>query len=366
MPLATRTGSEVALYNLICYAADKGFEIAVACRDDGELLARLPENVSVFVHTHWSWPQKVRAALHSRLEGKENSFTAAINKQFKPDLWYINTIVQPEYLKQAKENNIPCVVHTHELEQILHALTVTETEVLINYPRLVVAGSEAARKVFHSLGRQDDIDVCYATINPANIKWDAQKSRALRRSIGIGDRTFVWAMAGTLDPNKNPARFVEIAGQMLRSGLDVHFIWLGAGETGYSFYIKKRAQDSETKGKVSFLNAGTEDYYDWINAADGLVVTSLKESFSLVSVEAAYLGKPVVSFDCGGVKEIVREGMGSVIDSWNNADLISAMVAVMKGEIFFDPHLARQRVLEFSIDVQGPRWIDSIREHFPG
>jgi glycosyltransferase involved in cell wall biosynthesis len=172
-------------------------------------------------------------------------------------------------------------------------------------------------------------------------------------------------MAGTLDPNKNPLRFIEIARQMLKADLNVHFIWIGGGETGYGLYVKQKAREAGLAAKVSFLGEKTEDYYDWLNAANGLVVTSFKESFSIVSVEAAHLGKPIVSFDCGGVKEIVRDGMGAVIDSWNNADLIQTMVAVMKGEIFFDPQVSKERVREFFIDVQGERWVELMRKHFP-
>jgi glycosyltransferase involved in cell wall biosynthesis len=366
MPLGTRSGSEVALHNLISYAAGKDFEMAVACKQEGELLRQLPPNVPVFVYDNWRWDQKTYAGVSSRLRGSDNSFTTSIQKKFKPDLWYINTIIQPEYLLQASKNNIPCVVHTHESEQMLSCLTKAESVALVSYPRLVIASSQTAREVFHALGRRDNIEVCYATINPGSIKSNDEKRRELRRNLNISDDSFVWAMAGSLDPNKNPARFVSVASEMLRNGQDVHFIWIGGSETGYSLYVKEKARESGFAHKISFIGPRADDYYDWLNASDGIVVTSFNESFSLVSVEAAHLGKPVVSFDCGGVKEIVREGMGVVVDSWNNAALICAMEAVMNDEISFDPNLARERVKEFSIDVQGARWVNLMREYFPG
>jgi glycosyltransferase involved in cell wall biosynthesis len=235
---------------------------------------------------------------------------------------------------------------------------------MVDYPALVVAGSAAARDVFQMLGRKTDIEVCYENIDRRTVKWNEGRPHEIRRGLNVGENTFVWAMSGTLDPNKNPVRFVEIAADMLRQGLDAHFIWLGAGFSGYGRYAREKAEALGVGDKVTWLGerAG-DDYYDHLKAADGLVLTSFKESFSIVSVEAAYLGKPVVSFDCGGIREIVGPEMGVIVESWNNSDIIAAMVGVMRGEVGFDPAVARDRVKEFDIEVQGPRWERVVSEH---
>ncbi len=93
------------------------------------------------------------------------------------------------------------------------------------------------------------------------------------------------------------------------------------------------------------------------------MLTSFNDSFPIVLIEAAYLGKPIVSFNSGGVREFVREGMGAVVDSWNNSDLIAAMAAVMRGEASFDPRAAKSRALEFDIAAQGERWERVVREY---
>jgi glycosyltransferase involved in cell wall biosynthesis len=256
------------------------------------------------------------------------------------------------------------VLHTHELEQMFEGISEGDTETLVRYPRLVVACSEKARDVFRMLGRRGGLEVCYETINPARINPSPERSRELRRSLGAGDGTFVWVMAGTADPNKNPVRFIEVAAEVLRGGLDVRFIWIGKVEGGYGLYARGMVRELGMTERVSFIGERAGDYYDYFNAADGLVVTSLKESFSIVSVEAAYLGKPVVSFNCGGVAEIVRGGMGVVVDSWNTSDLVGAMRAVMRGEVGFDPGVSRERVREFYVDVQGERWENFMRRYF--
>lgn len=366
MLTAGRTGSEVALHNYIWHAAGRGWEMGVACEAEGELFRRMPPGVPTFTYGHGTLgaARRVYEGVRRTVsKGEDILSVAAIHRRFKPDAWYVNTCIQPQLVAQAKRNGIPCVLHTHEMEQMLGRVSEADARLMVESPALVVAGSEAARGVFRTLGRRSAIEVCYENIDPRKITWSEGRSREIRRSLNVGEETFVWAMSGTLDPNKNPVRFAELAAAMLRAGLDVHFIWLGAGRSGYGLYAERRAEELGVAGKVSWLGEHDADYYDHLNAADGLVLTSFRESFSIVSVEAAYLGKPVVAFDCGGVREIVREGMGAVVDSWNNSDLMAAMVAVMRGEIGFDASAARERVREFDIGVQGPRWERVVSEH---
>lgn len=362
---ASRTGSEIALCNLISYAVRNGIDACVACREGGELISQLPPAVPVFVYREWGPVKRTYAGLSRRLRGDGNGFTSFVDSRFAPDVWHVNTIIQPECVLEAKRKNAKCVVYSHELEHILSDLSEPEARVIVSYPQLILANSQASLEVLRRLGRRNDIEVCYPSIDPQTIRTDSDAASKLRRELGISDETFVWAMAGTLDPNKNPSRFVSIALEMLGQGHDVHFIWLGDFDSAYAQYVKQVARESRFSEKITFAGARTHDYYDWLNATNAAVITSFKESFSLVAVEAAYLGKPVVSFDSGGTREIVREGMGVVIDSWNDADLIQAMLRVMNGEVAFDRTVAEQRAREFSIELQGKRWLDLLTNYFP-
>lgn len=364
MPLAERTGSEVVLFNLICHAAGKGWDVGVACAREGPLIRELPSSIPVFVHERWNRGRRKYEGLVRRALQEKETFFSSTHRTFKPDVWYINTIAQPEIVRLAQAKHIPCVLHTHEMEHMLRDASAGEIESMTTYPELVIAGSQTARQVFTTLGRTKNIEVCYGAIDPAKVKWDAESRQALRRSLGVSDETFIWAMAGTLQPNKNPARFVALAAEMLSRGNDVHFLWIGGKDSGYSFFVKKLPTELSIADRVTFLGQQTDDYYNWLNAADGLVITSFRESFSIVAVEAAYLGKPIVSFDCGGVKEVLRDGMGVVIDSWNNSDLVAAMEGVMSGRIPVDHQVSRDRVKEFFIEVQGERWEGFMREYF--
>lgn len=366
MMSGNRTGSEVGLFNYICHADRRKVKMAVACPVEGELLRELPPDVPVFVHRpeeNWRLSRRVLRKLSSSRAFEMDNPALGASRRFGPDVWYINTIIQPELVRLAARLGIPCVLHSHELEQVLWTLKESEARDIIEVPRLVIAGSRTAEGVLRTLGRGENIEVCYETIDREKIKFDPERSRALRRRLGIGERSFVWLMSGSLDPNKNPVLFAELARDLLDRGHDAHFLWLGGTENGYSLYARNRAAALRLSERLVFVGARADDYFDYFGAGDGLALTSAKESFSIVTVEAAYLGKPVVAFNCGGVSEIVREGMGVVIDSWNRRDLAAAMERVMSGELPHDPAVARERAEGFDISARVGHWERTLAEH---
>ena len=368
-PFGGRTGSEVTLYNIIRYADRDKMKLAVACRQEGDLMKALPSDVPGFVYSYppqRSVPTRVRDVLHYRVAGDAgNRLIKEIHEQFKPDLWYVNTIAQPEVIRQARDYGVPCAVHSHELEHMFFNLQESDIKNLVEYPKLLIASSKAVESTLRILGRESDVEVCYEIVSTADIiKSDAAKSQAIRRSLGIDDDTFVWAMSGTLDLNKDPVMFVDLANEVLKTNSLAHFIWLGGAENGYSYFARKKAEFLNISERVSWLGARTNDYYDYLNASDGFVLVSRRDSFPLVMIEAAFLGKPIASFNSGGIKEFVLPGMGTVVDSWNISDLARAMLKIMNRETDFEPQVARERAQQFDAPLQVRHWENVIQKYF--
>jgi glycosyltransferase involved in cell wall biosynthesis len=214
------------------------------------------------------------------------------------------------------------------------------------------------------LGRRDNIEVCCGPIDISGIRIDANKSERIRQDLKIPASAFVWAMSGTRNHNKNPAGFVRIASEILKQEPNTHFLWIGGTDTGESLYAKALAKKFNIDDKISWVSERTEDYFDHLNIADGFVLTSFRESLSMVTLEAAALGKPFVSFNSGGPKEIFRDGMGAVVDSWNIKDMIRRMLQIMRGEIYLDANISRARASEFDVSVIVRQWEEIIRRHF--
>ena len=342
--------------------------MAIACGTKGSLCRMFPPDVPVFNYWHaLSFADRAFQKDSRRLwltNGLFNGIIRLIHERVRPDAWYINTIVQPRVLTLARELGIPCILHTHEFEFALSNLKPGEIEDMVSYPKLIIAASECAAEVFRVLGRRDNIEVCYETVDLSQIRNDEEQSLSIRKALNIPTDAFVWAMSGVRDIRKNPVTFVKIAAEILKSEGNTHFVWIGGEQTGYSRYAEALARSLKADRSITWVSELTDDYFHYLNVANGFVMTSSDESLSIVTLEAAALGKPFVSFNSGGPKEIFRDGMGAIVDSWNVEDIAKAMLQVMRGEIYTDSNLSRARAREFDIRVVVKQWQSILRQYF--
>jgi glycosyltransferase involved in cell wall biosynthesis len=296
-----------------------------------------------------------------------NISLAYVERKFKSDIWYINTILQKETLQYAYEHQIPCIVHAHELEQMLPLLNKQEAEILIDYPQLIIACSPAAAQTLKILGRTKAIEICYPTIDTKKIDDIKFEPETKRQTLNISAQSFVWCMAGSLDQNKNPIKFIEIAQQTLARGYDCHFLWLGNNpDSALDSFCKNYSKKLGLHHKITWLGLlKNDEYYQYLNVANGFLLTSSRESFSIVSLEALYLQKPVVSFDCGGINEILTSPeIGKIVKSWNTDEITEGMKQIMDNQFEFNKNLAKETAKKFSIENQIKHWQKIINKYF--
>ncbi|KHD38324.1 hypothetical protein NL50_02130 [Clostridium acetobutylicum] len=124
---------------------------------------------------------------------------------------------------------------------------------------------------------------------------------------------FTFCAAGRLDRQKGFDRLIKVHAKLIRENLKHHIIILGRGkeENKLLELVKKlRVEDS-----VHFLGF-KDNPYKFMMSSDAFILSSRAEGFPLVLCEALILGKPVVSTECCGVKEILSDGeYGMVVDN---------------------------------------------------
>ncbi len=342
--------------------------MGIACGAMGALNKTFPPDVSVFRYWHaLSWADRAFQKDSWATSIADSTFNTIIRRahnSMRPDAWYLNTIVQPNVLALAQTLQVPCILHSHEFEFALSILKPKDVEQMVQYPKLIIAASECAASVFRTLGRHENIEICHEPIVADQIQSDRGRSEAIRQSLGIPTDAFVWIMSGTRDVRKNVLGFVRTAASLSKKDPRAYFMWLGGAETAYSLYAQALAKTLNLEDRILWVAARDNDYYDYLNVANGFVLTSVDDTFPIVMLEAAALGTPFTSFNSGGAKEFFREGMGAVIDSWNVEDLASAMLQVMNGEIPVDREKTRARAREFDISIIGKRWEQILWRHF--
>ncbi len=352
-PTLNRTGSEQVLFTYIKHIS-LSVKITLISKYKGPLYHQLPD----FIEKYFLY-----------LPGKNNLFVKLINRyrklfvvnrilnKRKNALWYINTIVLPDMLQFAAEKNIPVIVHVHELAHMYSLLSTQQLNLLISYPKAFIANSEASDSVLKQLNSSVQSYICYPPLNEGVFK--ASKKEHLLRTYGVKPSEFVWMMGGTLDENKNPFLFVDIALSLSKKTNKFKMLWLGGSTVDESMMMKaiRYAKEKNMEEHVVFSGEVEDAYFDFISLANGFVLTSQYESFSMATLEALYFGLPVVANDCVGVREILLDEYGYIVKNKNNADEFSeAMLNYMNGKISVDKDLLRLRAMDFSAEKITEKW----------
>jgi glycosyltransferase involved in cell wall biosynthesis len=359
-PTMQRTGSEIVLFNLIS-SISENYIVKLISVYKGELLFMLNKRHLIY-YVHKERPKSILSKIKFKI--KEYLFFKILRAN-RFSTWYINTIVLWDYLEFAEKNKVKVVLHVHELEQIFALLNSEQLNRVINYPDVIIANSNYTKQLVQQYGRTKPIELCYPAIDTKKVSANSGIKKVYRQKLDIADDRFVWAMCGTLDDNKNPELFIDIAFELLKLKPNTVFLWIGGtADKVYASQYQAMASQKGISDKIIWMDSVGEEYQSYFNCADGFILTSKKESFSIVTIEALLLGLPVVTHDCGGVKEILKEDIGTIVKEKNNVfQFTMAMVSYMNDLTLHNKIKGIERAQEFDIEIWSKKW-NSILDNY--
>ncbi|HKL10087.1 MAG TPA: glycosyltransferase family 4 protein [Clostridia bacterium] len=132
--------------------------------------------------------------------------------------------------------------------------------------------------------------------------------------IDKGEDLIYAGIMGRLDTVKNHKLFVEVARDVLKTHKNYRFLLAGDGVLKSE--LEKLAERYGISDKVHFLGF-VEKPYEFYNAIDINLLTSLSESFPYAMLEGARMKKPIVTSNVGGVELVVENGRtGYIVKSF--------------------------------------------------
>lgn len=355
-PVANRSGSVTTLLNYMHYAPAGNHTFGFFSRRPGRLDADGLEFKQYTSHQSDRFNYKIYEAAFHRLFGSTPHIRdlKRAHADFKPDLWYINTIAMSEYAQLAIDMNQPYVLHVHELPQEYDEQGYVSFRQMLDHARLLLTASQTVVDNLTNMGYQNVV-LMHGLINVEKIRADRDRT-VVRRELGLADNAFVWLMSGAWSTRKGFDMIPDLVRYLPSSA---HFVWMGpARQTGLTYYVEQYI--ATYKLPVTFLKEQSDQYFDYFNACDGFALTSREDSYPIVMREAAVLGKPIVGFNSGGIREFVKPGMGEMVESFNPKDLADAMVRVMTGETPTDVARLRMAITTDSQRAEAKRWVETL------
>ncbi|MFH1876782.1 MAG: glycosyltransferase family 4 protein [Candidatus Omnitrophota bacterium] len=221
-----------------------------------------------------------------------------------------NTGTNAEALEFLAGLQCPTITFVHESDFVMrYYIGIKIFEKVKKYTHHYTACSEAVRKslVEHHGIPRDTIDLVYGFIPASSYATrDCHRLRArLCGQLNIPVESFIVCAAGDIDWRKGSDLFIQLARTVhtRQPNIPVYFIWIGGTTEGC--YFKQLYHDIEAYDLERFVHfiEQVPNPVDYFAASDIITVVSREEPFSLVALEAASVGKPIVCFSTIGAAE---------------------------------------------------------------
>lgn len=162
--------------------------------------------------------------------------------------------------------------------------------------------------------------------------YNSQIAVLVRKRLNIGPEVLLVGAIGRLTWEKGLLYFIEAAKRIRDSEQQiadkVKYLIVGEGKLEKSLRLKVKRLKLEEK--VIFAGF-RKDVREILGAIDILVLSSLREGFPLITLEAMAMGKPIVATNIEGVNESIVDGVtGILVLPKDPEDLAKAIVSLLK------------------------------------
>lgn len=329
---ASRVTTDIARHFI-----DFGFRVGLAAGASSSDFTRLDPRCAVFQYRlprGGRFGQLVPPAVSRTLFRRWYRRTA---QKFNPDVVFCVTL-DLELMRANESLNAPRIEHVHALHLDSFSKGQAYLQTLAKFATSYVASSRfTAGQLRDCVGIESDrVRVLYNGVDFTTIERSRGAGLELREKLGVAPDELLVGGVGKVDFVKGTDLFVRAAKRCRQRVPDVkvRFVWVG-GELGedrpYGLGVC-RVVDECLGGEGPLFIPYQYEALPYLDALDVLVVSSRAESLPLSMMEAMALGKPVVAFDVGGVREVLDFGGGVVVPAHSTDDLGDAVALLLSHE----------------------------------
>lgn len=145
----------------------------------------------------------------------------------------------------------------------------------------------------------------------------------LRNRLGIGQDAKIVLMVAAFRPEKRHMLALEVCKRALNVRNDLYFVFLGEGDLRPPFLAKAKNMGLDSHVIAPGHVDNVEDYYAIANVS---ILTSHYEPFGYVVLEAMKHALPVIAFDTGGPREVIRHGETGLLVSEGDVSEFTQML----------------------------------------
>jgi glycosyltransferase involved in cell wall biosynthesis len=221
----------------------------------------------------------------------------------------------------AWDEHVPAVVHT------IHGLPFGPSESRWRN-RLYVALERWAARRCHAIvsvcdamteqalvagvGRPEQYSTVYSGMEVDAFLQPRRPRGEVRRELGLADDEVAFATVARLFERKGHDDILAAAPRVLAANPKVRFVWIGSGILRER--LEAEAERLGVRHAIHFTGLVPPDKIpELLGAADAVVHPSLREGLARVLPQALLVGRPVISYDVDGAREVVLPETGFLL-----------------------------------------------------
>lgn len=346
---ACRSGAPLTLLNMLKHMQHAPWETRVLFLKGGSLFSEFEKicPVRIIDSNQKAAPHGVFSFLKRASDRDEKA----------PDL-YVQFSHSYDFLRRAEREKVPAISYVHEGSLVFSQLQEATLTCFQSYPVRYLGVSEYVRSMLIDMGIPDHA----ISVLPAGIDipyWESAASGdGHRQALGIPQDALIIGAAGQLAAHKGVDLWLHMARTLadLLQDRSCHFVWVGGvpdGSLMYANLMKMEAVRLGIADRVHFVGEKA-DPRSWYAMFDIFTQPSRMESLSLVCIENAFLGKPVIAFQgSGGVRELAERGFVSLVKDLEPAAMAAEIVrCIQQKNISADMMKAAQETIPHNYDIR--------------
>ncbi len=221
----------------------------------------------------------------------------------------------------AWAERVPAVVHT------IHGLPFGPSESAIKN-RLYIGLERWAARRCHAIvsvcdamteqalaagvGRPEQYTTVYSGMDVDAFLAPARSRENVRRELGLADHEVAFATVARLFERKGHDDILAAAPEILRANPKVRFVFIGDGI--WRDRLQNEAERLGVRHAIHFLGLVPPGRIpELLQAVDAVVHPSLREGLARVLPQSLLVGRPVISYDVDGAKEVVLPETGILL-----------------------------------------------------
>jgi glycosyltransferase involved in cell wall biosynthesis len=200
-----------------------------------------------------------------------------------------------------------------------------------------VADAMTAQATAVGIGSPEQYVTAYSAIDEDDFlePISQEKKRDFRQKYGIGEDAVVLVTVARLFMLKGHEYIIESAKEL--SKRFENCIWLFVGDGNLSEHYKQLACEFGLEDRIKFTGLLPPSKIPLaIQSSDMLVHCSLREGLARTLPQAMLCGRPAISFDVDGAREVVNENTGRLIEPKNVEQLIDACAELIEDKDLLD------------------------------